>query len=92
MACPLDFGALNHVAFLLITFIEYILFGNFDGKSNIIFTSVLALKLLVFEPTIFGKELTARNMVIAVTYTMTGFIAFSLLSMIVSYMVLTSAQ
>ena len=91
MACPLDFGTLNHVAYLLITFIEYILFGNFDGKSNIIFTSVLALKLLVFEPFFFEKELTAQNIVISVSYTITSFIGFNLFSMLVTYMIQTKA-
>ena len=91
MACPLDFGALNHVAFLLITFIEYILFGNFDGKSNIIFTSVLALKLLVFEPIIFEKEFTLQYIVISASYTIMSFIGFSLFSILLTYMVQTKA-
>jgi hypothetical protein len=52
MFCPLDFGALHHLACTFFIFIEYLMFGSFDGKSNILFTLVLLLRLLVTAPII----------------------------------------
>ena len=68
MFCPLDFGALHHLACTLFVFIEYLLFGNFDGKSNILFTFVLLLRLLVAAPIIAPKFLEVREIIQALFY------------------------
>ena len=49
MFCPLDFGALSHVAVTIAVFLEYFLFGNFDGPANIMFTAIVVLRFLLSE-------------------------------------------
>lgn len=52
MFVPLDFGALHNVACTIYVLAEYLLFGSFDAKSNIMFIAVLMLRLFVGGPII----------------------------------------
>ena len=44
MLCPLDFGGLDTTACAMYVLLENLLFGNFDGASNIMLTLVLMLR------------------------------------------------
>lgn len=47
MFCPLDFGAMSLIACTVFISSEYLMFSSFDVVSNIMFTCILLLRLLV---------------------------------------------
>ena len=85
MFCPLDFGALHHYAWTVNIIVEYILFGNFDGLSNIMFTIILLLRLLVIGPIISSSYLEVHKIFESFFYTVAVFLGFNIFSMLNFY-------
>ena len=87
MFCPLDFGALHHIAVTVSIFIEYLLFGSFDGANNVLFTFVLMLRLLVIGPIICVHYLSSLKIIESLIYKVAVFKGFNILSMLNYYIV-----
>ena len=86
--CPLDLGNLiaEPICFFIVL-LEYILFANFDGVSNIGFTLIMLLQFYVRYKLVLTEELTAVNIVSTFLYAGAGFLFFSTISMMTSYIV-----
>ena len=92
MCSPLDMGALHHFSCSLSIFVECCLFGNFDAASNIMFTLILLLRLLISGPIINEKYLEIPKILESVCYIAADFLYFNILSMLKFYIVFKCAQ
>ena len=86
--CPLDLGNLMaELICFLIVMLAYILFANFDSVGNICFTLIILLQFFVRHKLVLTEELTAVNIVVTFLYAGAGFLSFSTISMMTSYIV-----